>query len=100
MDFDNAAIGRSSPDSADRKPVETEVISDGITKPTVVYTEELIHSTNSNQEEIMDSNINLTWCDSMEGNSSTVSLGSLCNKIDIIFTRPEITKISRGKVDK
>ncbi|GFU39383.1 hypothetical protein TNCV_1716551 [Trichonephila clavipes] len=52
-----------------------EVITDGITKPTVVYTEELIHGTDSNQDEIMDSNINLTWCDSMEGNSSTVNLG-------------------------
>ncbi|GFY28475.1 hypothetical protein TNCV_1971281 [Trichonephila clavipes] len=57
-----------------------EVIPDGITKHTVVYTEELIHGTDSNQEDIMDSNINLTWCDSKEGNNSTVNLGSLCNR--------------------
>ncbi|GFY21959.1 hypothetical protein TNCV_3296031 [Trichonephila clavipes] len=73
-----------------------EVILDGIIKHTVVYTEELIHGTDSNQD---DSNINLTWCDSMEGNSSTVNLGSLCNRIDIIFARPELTKKSRGKGD-
>ncbi|GFU87857.1 hypothetical protein TNCV_964131 [Trichonephila clavipes] len=76
-----------------------EVIHDGIIKQTVVYTEELIHGTDSNQEDIMDSNINLTWCYLMEGNSSTVNLGSLCNRIDIIFARPEMTKISRGKND-
>ncbi|GFU44853.1 hypothetical protein TNCV_1291151 [Trichonephila clavipes] len=57
------------------------------------------YGTDSNQEEIMDSNINLTWCDSMGGNSSTVNLGSLYNRIDIIFTRPEMTKITRGKDD-
>ncbi|GFY06557.1 hypothetical protein TNCV_3524131 [Trichonephila clavipes] len=76
-----------------------EALPDGIIKHTVVYTEELIHGTDSNQEEIIDSNINLTWCDSMEGNSSAVNLGSLYNRIDIIFTRPEMTKISRGKDD-
>ncbi|GFW65264.1 hypothetical protein TNCV_395301 [Trichonephila clavipes] len=43
------------------------------------------------------SNINLTWCDSMEGNSSNVNLGISCNTIEIIFARPEMTKISRGK---
>ncbi|GFX81169.1 hypothetical protein TNCV_1911611 [Trichonephila clavipes] len=46
-----------------------EVTPDGITKQTVVYTEELIYGTDSNQDDIMDSNINLTRCDSMEGNS-------------------------------
>ncbi|GFW29058.1 hypothetical protein TNCV_2356161 [Trichonephila clavipes] len=76
-----------------------EALPDGITKQTVVYTEELIHGTDSNQEEFMDNNINLTWCDSMEDNSSTVNLGSLYNRIDIIFTCPEMTKISRGKDD-
>ncbi|GFV27948.1 hypothetical protein TNCV_132651 [Trichonephila clavipes] len=50
-------------------------------------------------QENMDSNISLTWCDSMEGNSSTVNLGSLYNRIDIIFARPEMKKISRGKDD-
>ncbi|GFW36387.1 hypothetical protein TNCV_3713061 [Trichonephila clavipes] len=99
MDFDNAAIGRSN--TGQRRPEmrrRLEVIPDGITH-TVVYTEELIHSTNSNQEDIMDNNINLTGCDSMEGNSSTVNLGSLYNRIDIIFAHPEMTKISRGKDD-
>ncbi|GFU77636.1 hypothetical protein TNCV_1091331 [Trichonephila clavipes] len=33
------------------------------------------------------------------GNSLTVNLGSLYNRIDIIFTRPEMTKITRGKED-
>ncbi|GFU65964.1 hypothetical protein TNCV_3240101 [Trichonephila clavipes] len=45
----------------------------------------------------MDSNINLTWCDSMEGNSSTVNLGSLYNRFEIIFTRPEM-KIFRDQL--
>ncbi|GFW29510.1 hypothetical protein TNCV_399451 [Trichonephila clavipes] len=49
-----------TPDSADRKPVDTGSYTDGITKPTVVFTEELIHGTDSSQEEIMDSLINLT----------------------------------------
>ncbi|GFU14850.1 hypothetical protein TNCV_540241 [Trichonephila clavipes] len=64
-----------------------EVIPNGIIKHTAVYSEKLIHGTDSNKEDIMDSNINLTWCDSIEGNSSTVNLGSLCNRIDIIFAR-------------
>ncbi|GFX90164.1 hypothetical protein TNCV_2712851 [Trichonephila clavipes] len=49
-----------TPDSADRKPVETGSYTRWLTKSTVVYTEELIHGTDSNQEEIMDSHINLT----------------------------------------
>ncbi|GFY52778.1 hypothetical protein TNIN_9951 [Trichonephila inaurata madagascariensis] len=50
-----------TPDNPNRNAVEIEVITDGIIKHTAVYTEELIHSTDSNEEDIMDSNINLTW---------------------------------------
>ncbi|GFX79005.1 hypothetical protein TNCV_3912921 [Trichonephila clavipes] len=49
--------------------LKLEDIPDGITKHTAVCTEELIHGTDSNPEDIMDSNINLTGCDSMESNS-------------------------------
>ncbi|GFQ88119.1 hypothetical protein TNCT_67911 [Trichonephila clavata] len=35
------------------------------------------------------------WCVSMKGNSSTVNLGSLYNKFNIIFARPEIVKMSK-----
>ncbi|GFX74373.1 hypothetical protein TNCV_3453211 [Trichonephila clavipes] len=68
-------------------------------KHTVVYKEELMHSTDSNLEKIMDISINLTWCDSMEDNSLTVNLGNLYNRIDIIFVHPEMTKTSRVKDD-
>ncbi|GFX32528.1 hypothetical protein TNCV_2174461 [Trichonephila clavipes] len=57
--FNDVLMNRNNTDSADRKPVDVEVIPDGITH-TVVYTEELVNSTDSKQEEIMDSHINRT----------------------------------------
>ncbi|GFW05367.1 hypothetical protein TNCV_3358861 [Trichonephila clavipes] len=40
--------------------LKLEAIPDEIIEHTAVYTEELIHGTDSNLEDIMDSNINLT----------------------------------------
>ncbi|GFW10824.1 hypothetical protein TNCV_4919431 [Trichonephila clavipes] len=56
MDLNHATINRSN---TGQRYVGLEVIPDGITH-TVVYTEELVNSTDSNLEEIMDSHINRT----------------------------------------
>ncbi|GFW20884.1 hypothetical protein TNCV_1051051 [Trichonephila clavipes] len=64
-----------------------EVIPDGIIKHTVVYTDELIHGTDSNQEDIMNISI-ITWCDSMEGNSSTVKLRQFVQHNRLHFRPP------------
>ncbi|GFQ85367.1 hypothetical protein TNCT_452211 [Trichonephila clavata] len=45
-------------------------------------------------QEDIDNHINRTWCVSVKG-SSTVNLGSLYNKFNIIFARPEIMKMSK-----
>ncbi|GFX85873.1 hypothetical protein TNCV_2472751 [Trichonephila clavipes] len=87
-----------TPDSADRKPVET-----GSYTRWYNQTDGSVHrgtdprnrfQSRGNHGQPHQSHMG----DSVEGNSSTVNLGSLYNRIDLIFTRPE-TKITRGKDD-
>ncbi|GFY66458.1 hypothetical protein TNIN_419641 [Trichonephila inaurata madagascariensis] len=59
-----------TPDNPNRNAVETGSYTRWNNQAYgTVHRGTVIHGTDSNQEDIMNSNINLTWCHSMEGNS-------------------------------
>ncbi|GFV47956.1 hypothetical protein TNCV_1994401 [Trichonephila clavipes] len=99
MDLNHATINRSN--TGQRRPKtggDWKVIPDGITKPTVVYTEKLIHGTDSNQGKSWTSHQShmVRFSGRQQFNSQPRQF--LYNRIDLIFTRPEM-KITRGKDD-